>query len=97
MKPNEIFDFAEVPIVSESIATGPPPARMDCRYQHLCRVIKKRRIAKHSNAFEVYVSLGRTRERAYLVIRDNGQALAIGQSWTNLFISDIVDWPMPAA
>jgi hypothetical protein len=52
-------------------------------------------IVKYGNASEVYVSLRHTRQRAYLVIQDNGQGFDVTQKRNGLFITDIVDqrWP----
>ena len=59
----------------------------------ILRVIQEHlnNIVKHANASEVYVSLRRTRQRAYLVIHDNGQGFDMTQKRDGLFITDIVE------
>jgi PAS fold len=59
----------------------------------ILRVIQEHlnNIVKHANASEVYVSLRRTRQRAYLVIHDNGRGFDMAQKRDGLFITDIVE------
>lgn len=59
----------------------------------ILRVIQEQftNIVKHANASEVYVSLRRTRQRAYLVIQDNGQGFDSSQKRNGLFITDIIE------
>lgn len=59
----------------------------------ILRVIQEQfnNIVKYANASEVYVSLRRTRQRAYLVIHHNGQGFDAAQKRPGLFITDIVE------
>jgi two-component sensor histidine kinase len=59
----------------------------------ILRVIQEQftNIVKYANASEVYVSLRRTRQRAYLVIHDNGQGFDMTQKRNGLFITDIIE------
>lgn len=59
----------------------------------ILRVIQEQltNIAKFANASEVYVSLRRTRQRAYLVIRDNGRGFDLFQKRDGFCITDIVE------
>jgi PAS domain S-box-containing protein len=59
----------------------------------ILRVIQEHfnNIAKYADASEVYVSLRRTRQRAYLVIHDNGQGFDMTQRRNGLFITDIIE------
>lgn len=59
----------------------------------ILRVIQEQltNIVKYANASEVYVSLRRTRQRAYLVIQDNGQGFDMSLKRNGLFITDIIE------
>lgn len=61
--------------------------------QHVLKVVREQlhNIVKYANASEVYVSLGRTRQRVYLVMKHKGQGPNRAQKWTGVFVSDIVE------
>jgi signal transduction histidine kinase len=60
---------------------------------NIFRVIQEQlnNIVKYANASEVYVSLRRTHQKAYLVIKDNGKGFDLSQKRNGICITDIIE------
>lgn len=60
---------------------------------NIFRVVQEQlnNIVKYANASEVYVSLRRTHQKAYLVIQDNGKGFDLSQKRNGICITDIIE------